>query len=516
MKIKNIIPLFLILTTICIIMPTTFACGPDGLDVEITDNNITCVNGTSEIHLYSSQGTVNDGTVEILIENTCMAKGNVINNTARIIKQENTICPPAGTYNATANYIGSYSFQDISKQITVYVPEELTETNIIEDQITCENGQTTIHIESKDGSIINEGYIQIYIADTCMAKGNVVNGIAIIKQSSNVSTCPAGKYNGTAVYSGTNKYAQTSKNLIITVPEHMDLIKAEINDNILISTNNTVTIHIEAENKNIIDCGIIRLYQNDKLLGSDTVTDNQITIKNLGLKAGTYNITATYNCNDNHYTNTTKNLTLFISDTNKTITKITCDNFTENYGDGLYYTGYLTDLNNKPIIGEYVQLKLSRTTYNQSKIYTTVTDYTGKYQLQINLAPGTYKIEAKYEGRDKYAPVESETAFIIVTDNRTDTKINTNNIEKNKSSDKKFTGTLTYKNILLNNKQINLEIIKTSNNANKIYTLETNNNGEFSIDINLASGRYLIKTSFNGDTIYKPSNAENTLLIFNL
>ena len=98
---------------------------------------------------------------------------------------------------------------------------------------------------------------------------------------------------------------------------------------------------------------------------------------------------------------------------------IVSDDFTENYGEGKYFTGFLYDTYGKSIAGMHISLNLTRLSNGASKVYDTVTDYTGLYSLQINLAPGYYTCLSVFNGLNLsglyYAPADSVLNSIIVT-----------------------------------------------------------------------------------------------------
>ena len=100
---------------------------------------------------------------------------------------------------------------------------------------------------------------------------------------------------------------------------------------------------------------------------------------------------------------------------NRTSTVLSNKNFTEVYGAGQNFTGTLSDINGKSIIGQHVALNLTRLSDGASKIYWVTTDTAGEYQLEINLFAGDYTCLSSYDGNGVYQPSTSSLTSIIVT-----------------------------------------------------------------------------------------------------
>ncbi len=87
-------------------------------------------------------------------------------------------------------------------------------------------------------------------------------------------------------------------------------------------------------------------------------------------------------------------------------------------------------------------------------------------------------------------------------DNTINTKIEAENLTKNYKTDTPFKGKLLDSN---NNPiighHIDLKLIRTTNNQNKIYDVVTDYNGEFILPINLAPGTYSAEITYHGLTI---------------
>ncbi len=147
----------------------------------------------------------------------------------------------------------------------------------------------------------------------------------------------------------------------------------------------------------------------------DVVTDYTGTFMlPINLAVGTYLSVANYT-GVQGYKSSTSNIA-FIEVTkeisNKTVTVLTADAFVEPYGAGKSFTGSLKDINGTPLMGHHVSVKLTRLSSGASKTYDVVTDYTGTFQLAINLARGEYIGECTYTGTSIY---QESSAYNTIT-----------------------------------------------------------------------------------------------------
>ncbi len=495
MRTKNNIIFSLIILTIIILIPTSFACGPDGEEVQLVNDTIICENGTGTVELTSQKYTINQGEIQIYIEDTCMANGKVINNTAKLTKASNTQCPTPGEYTGLLTYTGSENFVDFNQTVTILVKQ--IETTITNTELICDNGHTTVNIEAQDNSIINEGIIRVYIEDTCMANGKVINNTAHIMQAENTTTCPAGEYNGLIIYEGSKTYHETQKELKIIVPDHTDLIKAEILENTINTLTNNITIHITAENNATIDCGIIKITINGKTTNKN-VENGYVEFSDLNLKNGIQLATIEYNCNNQHYTNTTKNIT--INKGTGTIT-IQTNNITTTYKSGETIKGTITDEFNTPI--QNITINITIGLKDKTKTYQVVTNENGEYKLDINLSPENYTIKTEYNTTKK------ETQLII---SKTNAQIETNNYTGNYGLSKNLTGKILIANTPVQGETIALNLTRLTNGLWKIYYITTDEQGLYQLPINLAPGKYTAETILQQNK-YTTKNTITSIII---
>ena len=77
-------------------------------------------------------------------------------------------------------------------------------------------------------------------------------------------------------------------------------------------------------------------------------------------------------------------------------------------------TGKLVDIDSKPIIGQHINLKLTRLSSGANKVYDIVTKYDGEFILPINLAIGEYCAEAIFEGNGNYTRTKTTIDVVIL------------------------------------------------------------------------------------------------------
>ena len=168
------------------------------------------------------------------------------------------------------------------------------------------------------------------------------------------------------------------------------------------------------------------------------------------------------------------------------LTRINAPSLTMYYKDGRSFSGYLTDIDGVPLAGMTISLKTNYMTYNR------ITDENGRFSLAINLSPGIYPIQLKFNGSPGYLPTEN-ISYVAVK-----------NTIYSFIFTKMYGDTLKF--IVLVSQNVTLENIKLSFNINgRIYYRTTGILGTASLPINLPPGNYII-TIERLDTHEKASN----------
>ena len=163
--------------------------------------------------------------------------------------------------------------------------------------------------------------------------------------------------------------------------------------------------------------------------------------------------------------------------------------------NGYYLYVYLKDANGNPINGENITLDMG------SSKYTAKTS-NGKAGFKIKLDPKKYSAKLSYVGNSIYSP--SSNAFTL-------------NVVKNQPSFKYGTKVqrLNYLYVYLRDgagkaisgKKVTIKI------SGKKYAKTTNSNGRVSLKISKPCGKYVVKLSYGGNSIYSKAYKKYTLKV---
>ena len=212
------------------------------------------------------------------------------------------------------------------------------------------------------------------------------------------------------------------------------------------------------------------------------------------------------------------------NDTNITqeTTILELEDLTKTYRSNENLKGTLKTISGEPIMGQHISLTLIRLTNGQNKTYDTVTDYLGLYELPINLSPGLYYAEAKYDGLTyrniTYLPSTSRQALIVVTANRTiiPTILIAETYTQPIYSTEPFRGTLTdTSHNPLGGQHISVKITRDRTGQSKTYDIITDYLGTYSMPINLSVGTYSVQCTYTGIDGYQSSSAYTKITVKN-
>ena len=161
----------------------------------------------------------------------------------------------------------------------------------------------------------------------------------------------------------------------------------------------------------------------------------------------------------------------------RNLTKLSVDDVTLYCKDGTKLVGQLTDGDGKALSGKALSVIINGQTLKRT------TDSEGKFGVAINLDPGVYPVEVKFDGESYYEPA---TANATVTVKPTIVADDITLMYKN--------GTRFYVSLMKDGKPIAGELIYLNING-VIYTRTTNAEGSASIAINLDPNEYIVTTT---------------------
>ena len=181
------------------------------------------------------------------------------------------------------------------------------------------------------------------------------------------------------------------------------------------------------------------------------------------------------------------------------------------YGTPHNLTVTATNLSdNSSIVGRHLALQLTRMSTGASKTYDSVTDFNGTAYLEINLAPGTYGVNAIYLDEPQY---NKYTTFNIY---RIPTFFIQSNFEVNRQGERYVTRLYSLSNYgPVANETVHLTF--TNGVHSKTYDLVTDDNGIALLPINFGVGTYNVTSTYDGKGIYSPtdnSTYTNTITVY--
>ncbi len=164
--------------------------------------------------------------------------------------------------------------------------------------------------------------------------------------------------------------------------------------------------------------------------------------------------------------------------------------------------------NNDSIIGRHMGLQLTRLSTGATKTYDSVTDYNGTAYLEINLAPGTYGVNAIYLDEPKYNKYNTFNIYRIPT------FFIQSNFEVNRQGERYITRLYSLSNYgPVANQTVQLTF--TNGKNSKTYDLVTDDNGIALLPINFGVGTYNVTSTYAGGGVYSPSsNYTNSITVY--
>ncbi|MBX7076904.1 MAG: Ig-like domain repeat protein [Methanobacteriaceae archaeon] len=311
-----------------------------------------------------------------------------------------------GTYTLSATIDG----QTLSVNTTV----PLRETSIVEENITVNvNGTVTIHVISSKG-IVNVGTVNLIYNNKAIGSSVVKDGVATF----DLTGLNPGNYNVTAFYFGKNPYDSSSKVINLTITNDT----APVVDNSTVLTGNNLTETygqglnytgklLDAQGKGIagkhvainltrLSNGLSKVYW----VTTDTNGEYQLVIN---LAPGNYSAKTTYD-------NQSVVNSIVVNSVVSNNTVLSANKFNQTFNAGQNFTGKLVDNVGSPIIGQHIEVNLTRLSNGLSKVYWVTTDTNGEYQLAINLGVGEYTAFCTYSGTSYYSGSSANTTLTVL------------------------------------------------------------------------------------------------------
>ena len=235
----------------------------------------------------------------------------------------------------------------------------------------------------------------------------------------------------------------------------------------------------------------------DKVYSRRTNADGVASLP-INSAPGEYAVNATFD-GDNTYAGSFAEATVTV---NPSAAVLTADDLVMGYRDGSAWTVTLTDASGKAISNVYVKVGLNIN--GVDKVYSRKTNDGGVASLSINLASGTYAVNATFEGNAKYG-----AAFVnaTVTVNKNALTISAEDL------------TMTYK----DGSSYKVNVIGADGNAvanvkvkvtlgSKAYTIKTDSNGTAQLPIGLSLGNYTVSATVS-EANYESNTINNAISV---
>ena len=214
----------------------------------------------------------------------------------------------------------------------------------------------------------------------------------------------------------------------------------------------------------------------------------------IGLTSGTYAVNATFE-GSNIYESSFANATVTV---NKAAATLSGADLEMSYKDGSSWAVTLTDPNGNPITGVKVAFGIV------GKTYYIDTDASGVAELAINLASGTYTINASFSN-SKYA---AELITATITVNKAVPVLSAEDLVMNYKDGSAWNVTLKDAN---GNAMVNTYL--KVNILGKTYNLKTNDDGVASLPIGLAVRNYTISARYEGNKNFNAVEINKTIVV---
>jgi predicted outer membrane repeat protein len=270
-----------------------------------------------------------------------------------------------------------------------------------------------------------------------------------------------------------------------------------------------ITASLNDDNGNLITGGNIDLIVNNESITNLTVNEGIISYNYNVTKEGKYTVKGNYSQAQNTILKSS-----ILDTTIKSISNLKGNDLTEYYGQGLNFTAKLSDYYGNPISYQRVALNLTRLSSGASKVYWVTTDVNGEYQLPINLAIGSYKIQSLYYGNDSYQGCNCTNSIKVSMMSKISTLISANDFIGDFGVSKNFTGVLkTISGVPISYQRVALNLTRLSSGASKVYWVTTDVNGEYQLPINLSVGIYTILSNYYGSNVFNYDSSIASLIV---
>ena len=398
-------------------------------------------------------------------------------------------CP----YLASDNlHYTKYAYGQYGNAFAKYLLEEVFKDNssLMASDVEMTYGDGSfwnVTLSNQRGNAISGAYVNIGVLGNVYRCLTDDNGTAAFP----INLAP-GTYQINATFEGNSFYESSFINNTITVGMGTPVLSAE-SLSMFYRDGSCWNVTLSGENGD----GVSGVYVKIGVLGKVyrcLTDDNGTASLPINLAPGTYQINATFD-GDYRFHSAFINATLTV---NKAILTLTGEDLVMSYRDGSSWNVTLSNQGGNAISGVYVKIGVL------GKVYRCLTNDNGTASLPINLAPGTYQINATFDGDYRF-----HSAFInaTLTVNKAILTLTGEDLVMGYGDGSSYKIYLTdFKGNPVANVDVKFII------GQSCYTVKTDSNGTASLAINLYLGNYTIQASIS-DSKYELVNITNSITV---
>ena len=185
--------------------------------------------------------------------------------------------------------------------------------------------------------------------------------------------------------------------------------------------------------------------------------------------------------------------------------RIESEDVTTYYQENSEFVSYIKDADNQPISGKKLSVLIN------NKVYSKISDNSGKVVLKLNLNPGTYKAKIHFDGDENYT---ESTADAVVKIKKATLSLTAGNLKTYYKSGYYFKAKVV--NMITKNPVKNIKVsfkVYSSKNKYKIYWATTDINGIAKLKKNFKVGNYKVVTSIKKNKYLKAQKTKSTLTV---
>jgi hypothetical protein len=404
--------------------PLTLTITPDivatGIQLSATPTQLTAGQSTVLVAKVTAQAgnAAPTGVVNFYLGQTQVGSTTLISGAGQYTYVANL---PPGTYQLTANYVGSSQFNPSnSTPLTITIEPSVlaTTTSLTTSASQITQGQTftlTAVVAPASGSTAPQGTVTFYLGQTQLGTATLAGGKASLTETNSLAP---GSYQITAVYAGNAQDSGSTSNVLpITIAPNMVSTTTSLTASASQVTQGqsfTLTAVVAAAGGSTTPQGTVTFYLGQTQIGTATLTGGTATLtESNSLAPGAYQITAAYSGSPQDSASTSSPIALSVSapiapQPVATSTAVTVSPQEPTSGQPMQLQVRVAASGSSPVAGT-VTLYMGQTSIGSA----TVSGGTAVVTMQAP-QPGTYTATATFAAQGNYAASSATPVTFIV------------------------------------------------------------------------------------------------------